>query len=399
MTAAIPQASTTKSIKHFRHLEAAVSERLFHLEPELLTEHSDQNLLALSLGATLYVPADRADLSETVARRIGKGVCSMVFDLEDAVGDHRAGVALQNAVSALDELARSGRSRSAQLFVRVRTVACMHRILDSLTDGADALTGFVFPKFTALGGADTLRALAAAGERFGRTIYCMPVLETGEVIYRQQREAELSALKELFDAYRNIVLAVRVGATDLCGMYGLRRDRDLTIYDVGVVASAIADIVNFLGRADGTGHVISGPVWEYFADHERMFRPMLRTTPFAEQDAVRFREHLVSRDLDGLLRELSLDRANGMCGKTVIHPTHVAAVHALAVVTHEEYRDACDVLTASTGGVRASEYRNKMNEARPHRVWAEQVLRRARVFGVAQPGATFVDLLTALAIS
>jgi citrate lyase beta subunit len=123
----------------------------------------------------------------------------------------------------------------------------------------------------------------------------------------------------------------------------------------------------------------------------------LRTTPFAEQDAVLFRQHLVSRDLDGLLRELSLDRANGMFGKTVIHPNHVAAVHALAVVTHEEYQDATDVIASEAGGVRASEYGNKMNEPRPHRIWAEQVLRRARVFGVANPGVTFVDLLTVLA--
>lgn len=190
---------------------------------------------------------------------------------------------------------------------------------------------------------------------------------------------------------------VRIGATDLCGALGIRRDRDHTIYDVKVVADAIADIVNRLGRTDGTGFVVTAPVWEYFADHERLFRPLLRTTPFAEHDAVRFRDKLVGRDLDGLLREISLDRANGLCGKTVIHPTHVAAVHALSVVTHEEYQDAADVVEAEAGGVRRSEYRNKMNEPKPHRIWAQHVLRRAKVFGVANEGVTFVDFLTALA--
>lgn len=86
-----------------------------------------------------------------------------------------------------------------------------------------------------------------------------------------------------------------------------------------------------------------------------------------------------------------------MTGKTVIHPSHAPAVHALSVVTHEEYRDAMDIATAGSGGVRRSEYRNKMNEARPHRIWAQQVLRRARVFGVANEGVTFVDFLTRLA--
>jgi citrate lyase beta subunit len=142
--------------------------------------------------------------------------------------------------------------------------------------------------------------------------------------------------------------------------------------------------------------VITGPVWEYFADHERMFRPLLRTAPFEESDAVPFRQYLVSRDLDGLLREITLDRANGIQGKTVIHPSHVAAVHALSVVTHEEYSDALDILREDAGGVAASGYRNKMNEMRPHRSWARQTLLRARVFGVANKGVSFVDLLTAL---
>ena len=105
---------------------------------------------------------------------------------------------------------------------------------------------------------------------------------------------------------------------------------------------------------------------------------------------------LVSRDLDGLLREIALDRANGIQGKTVIHPSHVSAVHALSAVTHEEYNDARDILGKEAGGVQASGYRNKMNETKPHRSWAHQILLRAKVFGVTNKGITFVDLLTAL---
>jgi citrate lyase beta subunit len=112
---------------------------------------------------------------------------------------------------------------------------------------------------------------------------------------------------------------------------------------------------------------------------------------------VRFRDQLVSRDIDGLLREISLDNANGLHGKTVIHPSHVAPVHALAVVTHEEYQDATDIIAADCGGVRSSGYGNKMNEARPHRHWARRILQRAGAFGVTNEGVTFVDVLTAVA--
>ena len=101
--------------------------------------------------------------------------------------------------------------------------------------------------------------------------------------------------------------------------------------------------------------------------------------------------------MDGLLREIVLDKANGLTGKTVIHPTHVGAVHALSVVTHEEYADATDILgrQSAGGGVLASRYGNKMNEAKPHRAWAERILCRAAMFGVAAEDVNFVDLLAA----
>jgi len=68
----------------------------------------------------------------------------------------------------------------------------------------------------------------------------------------------------------------------------------------------------------------------------------------------------------------------------------------LSVVTHEEFADATDILdTSGGGGVAASTYRNKMNESKPHSAWARSTALRARVFGVAQEGISFVDLLGA----
>jgi len=109
------------------------------------------------------------------------------------------------------------------------------------------------------------------------------------------------------------------------------------------------------------------------------------------------RSQLLARDLDGLIREIVLDKANGMTGKTVIHPSHVHAVHTLLAVTAEEYDDASDILgeDSANGGVRRSAYGNKMNEVKPHRAWAQRTLKRSRVFGVTRPGTNIVDLLEA----
>jgi hypothetical protein len=163
-----------------------------------------------------------------------------------------------------------------------------------------------------------------------------------------------------------------------------------------MIADVISDVVNIFGRADHTGYAVTGPVWEYFPATERMFKPQLRESPFVEHSERRLRGQLIAADLDGLIREVALDRANGLVGKTVIHPTHVAAVHSLSVVTHEEFADATDILgTSAAGGVASSSYRNKMNESKPHTAWARGTALRAHVFGVAREGVSFVDLLGA----
>ncbi|OZE90532.1 ATP/GTP-binding protein [Rhodococcoides fascians] len=380
-------------MQHFRHLDADTRERVFFLQPEDIAVSDGNNVVATALGATLYIPATRADLTATVHKRTDEGVRSIVIDLEDAVADHDLQYAVENTIRTLNELSGS----NALVFVRARTAQQIRTVCAGLAPGAAGLAGFVVPKFTSATGAEYLDEILAASTAHDTRLLAMPVLESAEVVHRETRDTELVAIRDLLGKYRDIVLAVRIGATDMCGTFGIRRDRDLTIYDVRVVADVISAIVNHLGRNDGSGFVITGPVWEYFADHERMFRPLLRQTPFADQEAVRFRQQLVSSDLDALLREVALDRANGIQGKTVIHPSHVPAVHALSAVTHEEYHDALDILASDQGGAQASGYRNKMNELGPHRNWAKQTMVRARAFGVTNEGITFVDLLTALA--
>jgi citrate lyase beta subunit len=261
------------------------------------------------------------------------------------------------------------------------------------------VSGFVLPKFRAddagRAGLEAVRAVRAAT---GLPLYAMPVLETPDLVHAGTRIASLTDVRSLLAEYPDEVLALRVGATDLSGWYGLRRPADLTIWDLHVVADALADFINLLGAADG-GYVVSGPVWEYFTGGERLFKPQLRTSPFAEHapDARPLRRRLLDTAMDGLIRETVLDRANGFTGKTVIHPSHAPAVHALSVVTHEEYMDAAAICAdvAVAGGVLRSAYANKMNEAKPHRAWARRTLARAEVFGVAREDVTFVDFLDA----
>lgn len=382
-------------MRHFDFLSAPDRHRLFFRAPEYFTASDDPALLAVALGATLYSPASRPSLAGDIATRAAAGALSVVVCLEDAIADVELAAAEQNLLAQLRAYAQTG-ADGPLVFVRVRTPEQIPMIVDGL--GADAwiLTGFVLPKFSDDTGTEYLDAVVAASTRLDRRLLIMPVLESQEIIFAESRLGALLGVRQLLDKYREYVLAVRIGATDLSAVYGLRRSRDLTIYDVRTIADVISDVVNIFGRADGTGYAVTGAVWEYFSATERMFKPQLRESPFVEHSERRLRAQLIAGDLDGLIREVALDRANGLIGKTVIHPTHVAAVHALSVVTHEEFLDASDILgTCASGGVAASSYRNKMNESKPHSSWARRTTLRARVFGVAQEGVSFVDLLGA----
>jgi citrate lyase beta subunit len=378
-------------LRHFTHLSPAREAALFYRNPQEVAATADRLTQATALGATLYAPGTRTDLASVARTQGARGVTSMVFCLEDAVADDDLDLAESNVISALAEL--DGEPSLPWIFVRIRNLEQLRRIVSGPSGESSALAGVVLPKFGPATGAELLAEVELASARLGRRLWAMPVLESPEIIYNEGRTEALRAIRTLAEAYPEVVLALRVGATDLCGLYGLRRDRDHTIYDIAVVRDCLSDIVNICGR--DAAHVVTGPVWEYFASAERLFVSPLRVTPFEQAHESELRHDLVSRDHDRLIREVVLDKANGLLGKTVIHPSHVPAVHALMVVTHEEYTDACTVMDGDAGGVRRSDYGNKMNELRPHRAWAEVVLRRANAFGVLRAGNTFVDVLAA----
>ncbi|MFJ8748906.1 HpcH/HpaI aldolase/citrate lyase family protein [Streptomyces sp. NPDC102441] len=382
-------------MRHFGHISPAVREGLFFREPCEFDAGSPSRTLSAALGATLYSPATRPGLAGDVIKLRGQGVVSMVLCLEDSIDDAEVIGAEANLVRQFADLD----TRDADvplLFIRVREPEQISDLVRRLGSSVRLLSGFVLPKFTEERGELFLEALTASEAHSGHRLFAMPVLESPELLHLETRGETLRGIARTVDKHRERVLALRLGVTDFCSAYGLRRAPDMTAYDVQIVGAVIGDVVNVLGRADGTGFTITGPVWEYFRLQERMFKPQLRRSPFMGQ-AEELRTALIEHDLDGLLREIELDRANGLLGKTCIHPSHVLPVHALSVVSHEEYSDAEDILRPERGGggVLRSAYTNKMNEVKPHRAWAERTLMRGEVFGVAREDIGFVDLLAA----
>jgi citrate lyase beta subunit len=355
-------------VRYFSTLHPARVAALFHRPPREFLRDSPADRLAIGLGATLYAPAVRPRLADDIGRCHRVGVMSMVCCLEDAIRDDEVFAAEDNLAVQLRRYAAAGPD-GPLVFVRVRTADQIRRMADRLGDDLFAVSGFVLPKFRADDeGLDRIEAVRKAGADAGLPMYAMPVLETPEVAAAESRLGVLRAMHQLFDAYRESILAIRVGGTDLSGLYGLRRPADVSAWHISVLAAVLGDIVNVFGRCDGSGFPVTGPVWEHFSR-------------------------------SGLAQEVRLDRANGLSGKTVIHPDHAVTVNALSVVSHEEYLDAEDIAAGAGGGVLRSEYRNKMNEVGPHRSWAERTLRRAEIFGVAAAGVTSADLIQAVDVA
>jgi citrate lyase beta subunit len=385
-------------LRHFAYLNDDERADIFAVAPQPVTPDSPRDLIALALGATLYAPGTRANLDSDALRAGSVGSTSMVWCLEDAIPHDAVGQAEENIVAALKRLHLAEQKMLGALpllFVRVRTAEQITRLAAEAGDAIRVLTGFSLPKTTPTSGREMLTAIAEVSKGLGRPMYAMPILESPELAYIETRHAMLRDLAVLFEEFHENVLCVRVGGTDLSGLFGLRRDRDTTIWDVAVVRDMLADILNQFARHGN--FVVTGAVWEHIPG-QRLFKPKLRESPFRDhggQDARHLRMDLIKGDVDSLMREISKDKNNGMYGKTVIHPSHVSIVNSMLTVNREEYDDALAVkASAATGGVIASAH-GRMNEMGPHALWAEQITARAAVYGVLASEHALVDLLMA----
>ena len=323
------------------------------------------------------------------------GLTTIVLCFEDACPEKDVLAAEENVHRLLDTVADAvnngvlDKNRVPLIFCRIRNLKQFLHFTNGLTQKqVSVLTGINFPKFNAENGTGYMEHLCDLNEEFGEIIYGMPIIEDSEVAYRESRMQELKGIKKILDKHHDLVLQVRVGATDFSSCFGVRRGVDYSIYDILTVREILSDILNVFGR--NNDYVVSGPVWEYFrASKQMMFKDLPKHNL---EDCLMKRIPIVNYEIDGLLREVILDKANGFVGRTVIHPTHIKFVNALQAVTQEEYEDAVMILTNTDGGVLKGTGSNKMNEIKPHTNWARKIYMRSRAFGVIENERAFIKL-------
>ena len=328
-------------------------------------KNSPREILQYALGGMLYMPANRTKIVEDILSQKHTHMTSLCLDLEDAIGDNAVEEAIQILKTTLTRLHQALKQKTFDIadlpliFVRVRTPNQLKELSDKLPHELfSVLTGFNFPKFDRSNLKDYLQVFTEIQNGIPSKLYFNPILESQTIMNKQNRLTELHYIQRKLSAHSDSILNIRVGATDFCNLFGLRRKTNQTIYDIRVVTDCFTDIINIFGA----NYTIAGPVWEYFES------PTLDDASWKT----------------GLRQELALDKLNGFFGKTAIHPSQLPIIAENNIISEEDYQDALSILgmNQSLIGVTKSSRQNKMNEGKTHINWAQKIITQANIYGV-----------------
>ena len=368
----------------------------FVMAPVDFNKYTDRSLLQYCLGATMYMPGTK-DFAKAIIEKKYPGLTSMVMCFEDACKEEDVPTAEQNCIHVLETLKQEVETGILKyediplIFFRVRNVEQFKHFATLLKpEHIKYITGFNFPKFNSLNAAAYMDHLVDINHQFGEVIYGMPIIEDARVAYKESRLDELIAIKRVLDQNKELVLNIRVGGTDFSSCFGVRRGINYTIYDIMTVSECLTDILNVFSR--NNDYTVSGPVWEYFKVNKTM-KDMKELPTVDLQQTILKRKAIVNDAVDGLMRELVLDQANGFMGKTCIHPSHLNYINGMLAVTKDEYDDAYQIQHTSGGVIKGTK---GMNEIGPHKNWAEKIMMRAQAYGVIENDAAYINLFGVL---
>lgn len=370
-------------MKHFRGLNREALQEYFYVGPSEFARNADKRILGIAMGASLYMPGTMKEFSAKLAGVRLNHLTSVILCLEDAVSDGELAEAEENVVRELKMIESLYTTEEFNdgnlplLFIRIRNTEQLWDMAERLGSALELVTGVVFPKCTSANAPEFFRCLYKLNMQPAIKLYGLPILETKDILYIESREQELARLYVIFKQFEELILTIRVGATDFASLLSMRRARQRPIYDLRLVADCLLAIVNKFGRKDDD-FLISGPVYEHF------------------EEAVRAESIGDPSSADAVLwEEVQLDSLNGFMGKTCIHPSHIAIINAAYAVSKEAYDDARVITERSneTNGVLKSPAKNKMNEVKPHYNWALNVLAQAEIYGVLKENVTSFDFL------
>ncbi|NOT86535.1 MAG: HpcH/HpaI aldolase/citrate lyase family protein [Methylococcaceae bacterium] len=285
------------------------------------------------IGSPLYMPAHRRDLMEIANGEKLSALRSVIFCTEDAVAHGDVDSSLRHLGLCLQGFRPTVQRYR---FIRARNPEVLARLLD--LPHIEKIDGFVLPKFNA----DVFHAYF--DQLHGTAFKIMPTLETKAVFDASAMQELRQALLQA-DIFKRILM-LRIGGNDLMNLLGIRRLKGLTLYDTPL-GHIIAQLVNVF-KPDG--FALSAPVFEHFDDQLT------------------------------LQKELRLDLAHGLTGKTAIHPEQVPLIEAAYRVESEAVDMALKLLDVASPAV--FKMHNSMCEVATHKKWAKDIIDRQICYGI-----------------
>ncbi len=351
-------------------------------EPTIdFNKNTPKEILQYAVGGLLYTPATNKKIGEKIARKEIPYLKSIALCLEDAIGSGQIAEAEENVKQTLLRLEPIETNELPLIFIRVREPKQMWRLYKKYGKLLEMITGFLIPKFNKDNMQDYVENFHKVKEKLESPLYILPIIESTNAIYIQNRIDNLLQIRECLDLIKDEVLNVRVGGADFSNIFGIRRKVDESIWDVRVVSNCLADIINMFSK----DYVVSGAVWEYFDG--KIEKPLIIHAQNGAGEKVALPLNPIEPDwIIGLRNEIKLDKLNGMIGKTCIHPKQLEIVQESLIVSQEDYNDAMQILNASVidCGVIKGQGHGKMNEIRTHYNWAKKTINLANIYGVKE---------------
>ena len=301
-----------------------------------------KNYLQYKIGGLLYMPAFQKNIVGKIKNDSIKNLMSIGFCLEDSIRDEALNDAEISLIEILTELKNLNKNLPL-IFVRIRNPKHLIEMQKKLSDFKKILTGYILPKFDLINADDYVKIIR------NEKIYVMPILETEMIADTLTRQKNLVDIKNILDSISQYVLNIRVGVNDLTNLYGLRRDKNHTTYDIGIIRDILIDILNIFSK----DYVVAGSVCNFF-DEDNL----------------------------NLQRELILDRLNGFIGKSAIHISQLKFIFDSLKVSQDDLNDAEQILNWQSKNLGVVKGIGRMNELNCHKRWSERIKILSEIYGV-----------------
>ncbi|MEX6587106.1 HpcH/HpaI aldolase/citrate lyase family protein [Paraclostridium bifermentans] len=355
-------------MKYFEDINEKEIDKLFFKKPIEFDNETGVDILKHALGVFLYVPATQYDMIYKSIKGEARGRKPLAICLEDAIGMNGEEEAIHNLKLILENISNNkikGLETAPLIFIRTRDVKQLIKIKDIILNNKQVLTGILIPKANASVVEDYIEVLDSNNIK---SLYVIPIIESKEFIHNETKEVSFKKLYNTLLNHKERVLNIRIGITDILGIYGIRRSKYFSVYDNLICSSFITDVINYLNR-DELDIPISGGVSEFFDMNDEEIK-------------------------NKYINEILLDKFHGLAGKTVIHPNQIPFVQALCTVKYEDYKDAETILNSidSKFGVNKSICGGRMNETNPHLLWAKKIMKQSQIYGVLNEGVEYDEL-------